>query len=147
MPVLMEVIRPFGRGSKPVEVDVLGPNPLVAYVIAAYDGSPYGGEPPTMFYSGDRPPFLASGESPDVLRRVRFELRHSAAMTESRRVLLELVEVSADPEADPEAVMTPEGRGAFNAYREKVFRWATAGPPEQTSFTSEDLDRLFAGQS
>jgi hypothetical protein len=71
--------------------------------------------------------------------------RASQAMTTDRAALLAMVEAS-NPGAlyvDPEALMSPEGRGAFNDYKLRVFTWASAGPESKVSYTAEDLDRLF----
>ena len=107
---LIETIRPFGPNSKAVDIDVMGPNPLVDYIRRAYDSSPYSGDPPTMFFSGDRPPFIATGEDPGLLRKIRYELRHTAAMTESRSLLFQCIEASAGAlTVDPETLMSPEG--------------------------------------
>ena len=90
-------------------------------------------------------PFTASGIDPSQLRRVRFELRHSAAMTESRAHFLSLVEASTEGamDDDPERLQTPEGRAAYAAYRQRVFVWATAGPDTAVSYTDEEFDKLF----
>ena len=142
---LMETIRPFGPNSNPGTVDVLGVNPLVDWVRVAHDSNPYEGEPPTFWRSGNDLPFVASGEAPRVLRKIRFELRHTAALTESRSHLLALVEASAPGAllSDPEQLMSPEGREAYAYYRQRVFAWATAGPETKVSYTDEDFDRLF----
>jgi hypothetical protein len=145
--MMVEPIRPFGLGSPVIEVDVLAENPLADYVRQLSKRSqsqPYG-EPPEMFHTGARPPFLASGIDPGMLRKIRYELRHTAALEESRSRLLMLVEASTPGGlvVDPEALMSPEGRKSFNDYRSRIWTWATAGPEVKVSYTAEDFDKLF----
>jgi hypothetical protein len=143
----METVRPW-RGSPALELDLLAPNVLADYVRRAYPANPDSGPAPTLFFSGDRPPFLVTGEDPGILRRIRFDLRHSAALTDSRALLLQMVEAST-PSApiDPESLQTPEGRLAYSDYRDRIFTWATVGPTTSTSFTDDDLTKLFGAQT
>lgn len=149
MATLMDKIQPFGTRAKSVEIDVLGPNPAVQYILTAYGPPTSGATPPEMFHVGPKPPFLASGESPALLSKVRFELRHTAAMSESRSVLLACIEVSTSTalHIDPESLVSPAGRAALNDYLTRVWSWATAGPEVQVSFGAEDFDRLFGAEA
>lgn len=51
------------------------------------------GEPPTMFESGDLPPFTASGVDPSMLMLLPWRTRHAGALQSSAAVLLSWVEL------------------------------------------------------
>lgn len=53
------------------------------------------GDPPSMFESGDLPPFTASGVDPQHLTRLPFRTRHAAATEPSPAAVLKMVETHA----------------------------------------------------
>lgn len=105
-PVEASRVRPHTRPSVfnrsvEVTVDAAGLNPLledVAQTHPCYELAIRDSAPPTVFNSGDLPPFLASGLDPKVLLELPWEARHYAAQAESRAEVFDMVErYAADP--------------------------------------------------
>jgi hypothetical protein len=74
---------------------------------------------PTLFASGNTPPFLASGLDPAVLNRLPYKVRHYAASLRDKDQLLQLIEEVGD---DPDAMMP---HPALTEYEQRVKRWAS----------------------
>jgi hypothetical protein len=104
------------------------------------------GTAPTMFGAGDLPVITGSGVDPSILRWVAWPIRHTAAFTESRATVAQLIELSL--EGDPEGwhdYVSPDGRAALDNYFGRIATWVTSLPidgdgiPAQLSL--EDLKR------
>lgn len=92
----------FNRNVE-VTVDAGGLNPLLedaAQTHPCYPVAMTEAEPPTVFNSGDLPPFLASGLDPKVLLDLPWQARHAAAASESRAEVLAMIEACAADPAD-----------------------------------------------
>jgi hypothetical protein len=99
--------------------------PGVDFVKAVMPEATFLGEAPEMFSTGVLPVFTASGIDPELLRNVRWTLRHSAAMSASRALVLQMIETG------DENLQTREGYEALTAYFGEVWRWATSPPPTE----------------
>ncbi len=92
---------------------------------------------PTLFLSGDLPPFTASGIDPSVLLQAPYLARHALASTptqsEALRLLEEVLEVR-----DPQEIALYLAYGASiasagaSAYAERMTRWAEEGMPQSS---------------
>jgi hypothetical protein len=79
---------------------------------------------PTLFHSGDLPPFTASGIDPDNLLRVPWQARHAIASAATTAQAFELLERYAD---DPVAAAFEQGGSLANAdYQKRVNEWAVS---------------------
>jgi hypothetical protein len=99
------------RPGAHVQIDPYTANPLlqdasqaVPETVQAATAS--NGDAPRMFSGGtdDLPPFTASGADPDVLLRLPYQLRHSAATDPSAQNVLTLIEQHTN---DPDTMLTP----------------------------------------
>lgn len=117
-PVTATVTLPSGTR---VVVDPWAANPVVegyrALNPATYAAALLDGPPPTLFESGDLPPFTTSGVDVQVLPLLPFAVRHHAATTESRGTILQLVE---DFGKDASGSVDSEG---LSAYLLRVSDW------------------------
>jgi hypothetical protein len=127
------------RPTATVTVDLFALNPLLedlrqldAQWAAAAERT---ATPPTLFDSGDLPPFTASGLDPTELLRVPYGARHALARA-GREEALRLVEDAAHLGA--EAAQTLYAGPEVHAYAERMRRWAVDGMPE---------DQLYAQQA
>jgi len=118
-------------------VDRFATNPAQQY----YAAIP--GEAPSMFSAGDLPIITGSGVDPSVLRWVAWPLRTTAAFTESRSTVAQLIELSLD--GDPETFyehVSEVGTAAMSAYWDRVSTWVST-PEGQTALTAEDYARFY----
>jgi hypothetical protein len=97
------------------------------YVAQAVPASEVVGEGPTFFASGDLPPLTGSGVDPSILQWCAWEMRHSAAFTDSAPHVLEIVEASAEGIIEAE-LQNEAGRSALNRYIGAVHTWAKHHP-------------------
>ncbi len=75
------------------------------------------GEPPTLFESGDLPPFTASGVDPQHLTRLPFRTRHAAATEPSPAAVLRMVETHG-PNSDAQSPSP-----GLDEYRTRMSGW------------------------
>jgi hypothetical protein len=101
------------------------------------------GTPPTMFAAGDLPIITGSGVDPSVLRWVAWPLRTTAAFTESRSSVAQLIELSLD--GDPETyyeLVSDAGTAAMRAYWDRITGWVST-PEQPGPLTAEDYAQLY----
>jgi hypothetical protein len=91
------------------------------------------GDPPTMFASGDRPPFIASGLDPSTLAWIPWSHRHSASLTESRAQVLLLVEQGLAGVITPEDFQNAEGTALWNSYWQAIRTWVQTVPADEAT--------------
>ena len=85
-----------------------------------------GGHVPTLFATGDTPPFLASGEDPALVLRVPWQARHALAAESDRGRVLEMLQELSGPEgvvAASEYAHHPSN----SDYQARVNQWVMAG--------------------
>lgn len=75
------------------------------------------GEPPSLFSTGDAPPFTASGIDPSLLRLLPWQMRHAAAQEPDRLTVLGMIEKHAN---EPDARVPSEG---LADYEKRVGDW------------------------
>ena len=129
---------------KTVMVDPWAVNPLLddasqaipATVAAAVAGN---GDAPTMFESGDLPPFLASGVDPQVLMRLPYQVRHLAASEPSAAQVLALVEKYSNHD---DIIGEPASAG-LGAYIGRFRDWL-AGKWTNPNFHGADAQQVAA---
>lgn len=119
----------------PADAESMSRNPLVdrlrrdrpdLYRLAAAAGPA-----PTMFVSGDLPPFTASGIDPALLLKVPARARHIlAAEPERGRALALIEELAGEDIGVDDDMRSYEGRGeareAWRAYEARVRTWSSA---------------------
>lgn len=86
---------------------------------------------PTMFVTGDLPPFTASGIDPEILNQFPWSQRHAMATDPDRAHVLRMLEEYAD---QPDYVFSSSG---LTEYVDRVWQWLLAKPaasfdPDQT---------------
>jgi hypothetical protein len=106
------------------------------------------GVPPTMFAAGDLPVLTGSGVDPSMLRWVAWPIRTTAAFTESRSKVAQLIELSL--EGDPEEwhdQVTPDGRAALDSYFAKIATWVNTLPTDEEGLPAdlsvEEIQRFY----
>lgn len=114
---------------KRVTYDPYGPNPMLEDLKqaspAAYKAAlKKAGPPPTLFESGDLPPFTASGIEPGLLMKLPWHQRHRAAEEPDRAKLLRLFDDTAAKDGDTIDAMEGRAEGAWN-YVRRMSRWAS----------------------
>lgn len=123
--------------------DPYGVNPLVDELAetnpAVHQMAMGEAPPPTLFASGDLPPFTASGIDPQVLMKLPYTLRHAAAAESDPAAVLGILEEYA---SDP--MFTLEHSG-LDDYRNRVHRWAAGLDKPAVTMTTEEEDELLAG--
>lgn len=105
-------------------------------------------QPPTLFESGDLPPFCASGIDPALLADVPWMARHRIAATADRAEALRMIEdVSGEHGLDIAA--SEYGRDLANKqYQSRVERWAVNGAmvaDEQRAIAAQSRQVAAAG--
>jgi len=105
-----------------VQIDPWSANPLLddaeqAQPALAAVARKTNGPPPTLFESGDLPPFTASGVDPQHLMRLPFRTRHAAATEPSPAAVLRMVETHGP---DPDAQAPSPG---LDEYRNRMSGW------------------------
>lgn len=139
-PLTATVTMPSGTR---VVVDPWAKNPLVdgykALNPATYAAALLDGPPPTLFESGDLPPFTTSGVDVMYLGWLPFGVRHHAATASSRGEVLQLIE---DFGKDPNGSVQSDG---LTAYLRRVSDWLTGRLVERPASTSTVDPALDAG--
>jgi hypothetical protein len=115
----------LGASAMELQSDPYGPNPLVTDLSirnqTLFELASARATAPTLFASGDLPPFTASGVDPQVLTRLPFTMRHAAAAERDAGKVLALVEECAgDPSRMGRGVMNHPG---MDEYRERMNHW------------------------
>jgi len=112
-----------------IDLDLYGRNPLLddlrQTVPAVYAAAMREGPPPTMFGTGDLPPFTASGIDPQQLMRVPWFARHEAAAATNPGTVLAMIE---DAVTDPDGVLFQATTAGATEYVERVSAWARGSP-------------------
>jgi 2-oxoacid dehydrogenase-like protein with E3 subunit-binding domain len=121
--------------SAEVVVDDFSSNPLVDDFRQAnpgiYQQAVGEGEPPTLFESGDLPPFTASGVDPQMLNRLPWQVRHAAARATDRGEVQQMFEEyapSGSRDRDDKLAMAEIDHGGDDgnvAYQQRVTRWGS----------------------
>jgi len=125
--------RPVARAGAPTAYDG---NPLVESARAANPGLVNAasrlGQPPTLFASGNVPPFCASGIDPSVLEDVPWQARHAVASAPTLSTAYELVQRYAGPRGHALAAAEQGTDAVTMTYRESMVAWleAALGPDE-----------------
>jgi hypothetical protein len=117
--------------SDPVELDRFALNPGEAIYRQLLPGARFAYSAPTMFASGDLPIITGSGVDPSLLVWCAWYYRHSAALTDSRAHVLEIIEESASPAPNPDELQTPLGRDRWQNYLTRVNAWVSTPPPQK----------------
>ncbi len=136
-----------------VHIDPWSPNPLLDDAKQAQPAlvdlaRKTNGDPPSMFESGDLPPFTASGVDPQHLTRLPFRTRHAAATEPSPAAVLRMVETHGP---DPDAQAPSPG---LDEYRNRMSGWLrgtwtnpnaqTVDASTQAAATADLYDSMFA---
>lgn len=108
-------------------VDAFGPNPLVTDLEArrpklakmAKDRGPA----PTLFATGNLPPFTASGVDPDLLKGLPYNWRHAAASEPDRTVVLAWLEQCAMDRAAFTAGVDAKAHVGLLDYQARMEGW------------------------
>lgn len=149
----------YGIGSPPVAIDFeasarfgrVAPidrfalSPAAQYFAAAMPDSSFDGPAPEMFTSGPLPPITASGADPSALTFCAWEMRHSAAFTESGAHLLEIIEASAEGVIDDD-LQNEAGRSGLRRYLARVHTWANTMPDQNPEPTAEEYAQFYPGE-
>jgi hypothetical protein len=138
-------VRSEFRPELTVQVDQWAVNPLLDDAVQAVPdlvnlALVTGGQPPTMFDSGDTPPFTASGTDPRFLASMPWKIRHAAAMAADRLTVLSWVEQYGHDEAID---MASPGRNEYVAR----FRGWLAGSWINPDFTQADATQTAAAEA
>ena len=120
-------------GTTPVQIDPYAANPIVdelkAKNPATYAAALADGPPPTLFASGDLPPFVAaSGVDVQTLMRLPFGVRHFAATATTAGEVLHLIETYA---GDPDATADSPG---LADYLMRVANWISGRNANRSPF-------------
>jgi hypothetical protein len=99
---------------------------------------------PTLFHSGDLPPFTASGIDPENLLRVPWQARHAVASAPTTAQAFELLERYTD---DPVAAAFEQGGSFANAaYQQRVNEWAVSKMTEDELYDATFGSRTAAAR-
>ncbi|YCK81225.1 hypothetical protein M1D89_19470 [Arthrobacter sp. D3-18] len=96
---------------------------------------------PTMWATGDLPPFTASGIDPEMLRHVPWQARHAAAAEPDRAKVLGMIDnYQGGAEQD---IIEVEHEG-LAAYRVRMQRWmAGFDKPKDAPMSQQEQDELY----
>jgi hypothetical protein len=147
---IMEIppTRFLGDGSA-LEISRFALNPGETFYRQHLPGAAFAYAAPKMFATGDLPLLTASGVDPSILVYAAWFLRHTAALTDSRAHVLEIVEESAtDLGPDPEALQIDSGRDRWQDYFARISRWVSTPPqseglPAGNQTLQEQMLRLY----
>ncbi|MDR6439093.1 hypothetical protein J2790_004268 [Paenarthrobacter nicotinovorans] len=97
--------------------------------------------PPTMWATGDLPPFTASGLDPEMLRHVPWQARHAAAAEPDRAKVLGMIENYQG--GNEQEIIGIEHEG-LAAYRQRMNDWLSGkNRPKDKPLTAEEADELY----
>lgn len=98
------------------------------------------GNVPTLFSSGDLPPFTASGMDPSALLSVPWFARHAVAAAKTQEQAYELVEAMSGPDGDVAASLDAAVVHHIGNvdYKQRVQSWVMAG---DTAAAAKEQDR------
>jgi hypothetical protein len=134
-----------GGGARGPAADV---NPLVAEIArsrpALFAVASAEGPPPTLFVSGDLPPFVASGDERvrAALPRIPWQARHAVAGERDGARALAIVEDVSGPDGEV-AASAYAGHPGVREYERRVKDWAR-GPAGLSQYDRQGLDRADA---
>jgi hypothetical protein len=130
--------------SNGIQVDRSALNPGESFYRQLLKGSSFAGPAPQMFGSGPLPVITASGIDPVQLRWVPWFYRHTAALTESRALVVAIIEQGLTGAIDPLANQTAEGRELWQDYAGRIAQWVQDVPlDEQDGGIQAQIDRLY----
>jgi hypothetical protein len=96
---------------------------------------------PTMWATGDLPPFTVSGLDPEMLRYVPWQARHAAAAEPDKAKVLKMIE--NNPETVEQETTLQEHEG-LAAYRQRMQRWlAGHDKPKDSGLTEAEEEDLY----
>jgi hypothetical protein len=136
----MPPTRYFQTGTA-IEINRFALNPGEALYRQMLPGASFAYAAPTMFATGDLPLLTGSGVDPSVLVWCAWYLRHSAALTDSRAHVLEIIEESANNSLTPdaEALQTDLGRDRWQNYSARISQWVSAPPRQSLSDGAQEI--------
>lgn len=138
---MMRVTSRYAR--KVVEVDLFAPNALLLEAEQAvpevYELAMAEAAPPTLFNTGDLPPFTASGLDPQVLNGLPWTARHYAASSESKAEVLQMVEDYAEF-GDGASILANHEHNGRTAYENRMKTWLIGPPADEPTL---DLSSSF----
>jgi hypothetical protein len=101
------------------------------------------GPAPTLFETGDLPPFTASGLDPQLLLQLPWQLRHAAATATDRGVVLRMFEHYAGPDGANLAEMEHRRDPGNFAYAARVGSWLSGMQMKPYSLlAADDVQRV-----
>jgi hypothetical protein len=133
---------PIFQSNLAIQVDRFALNPGEVFFRALLPGATFDGAAPSMFVTGDLPPFTGSGVDASVLRWCPWYLRHSGALTSSRAQLLAIIEEFADGSPDYQRLQSVEGQDHLQAYLSRISGWAQSSPA--TPMGNEEIEQYIA---
>lgn len=117
-----------------------GRNPLVEAVRTKqpgrYTAALAKGPAPSLFASGDLPPFTACSIDPEVLLQVPWTVRHPLAAEPDRGAALALVERYSGPGGEVDAAVEYGGHPGNIAYETAVSAWLAGGDTDADLYAS-----------
>lgn len=119
------------RSAQPVVLDRYSLNPGPEFFRQMLPALSFTNPEPQMFMTGPLPVATGSGLDPAVLRWVPWWARHSAATTDSRGLVLQMIEWGAEGPDAVDALQTTEGVNLLGAYLERVAAWAQTPLPDE----------------
>lgn len=130
--------------SNGITLDRYSLNPGADFYRRLLTGSNFVGSPPEMFGSGPLPVVTASGIDSSALRWVPWFYRHTAALAESRALVVTIIEHGLSGTIDPVQLQTADGRALWQAYYSRLQEWVQAVPlDERPHMLQEQVDRLY----
>lgn len=91
---------------------------------------------PTLFATGDLPPFTASGIDPQVLLSVPWQARHAIASAPSQAEAYQMLQDYSGPDAEDAAALEHGGDWANEDYARRVREWEVAGLSEDQAYVA-----------
>lgn len=91
---------------------------------------------PTLFATGDLPPFTASGIDPQVLLSVPWQVRHAVASAPSQAEAYQMLQDYSGADAEDAAALEHGGDWANEDYARRVREWEVAGLSEDQAYVA-----------
>jgi hypothetical protein len=125
---------PVGGNGDPVYAR----NPLVDEVRRTRPQAslPAASDAPTLFHSGDLPPFTASGIDPKILLNVPWQARHPVAAAPTTAHAYALLDQYTGPEAEIAAALNFGGHPGNVAYKARVRNWLVESMSEDEQYAA-----------